>query len=136
MAGQSVRAVSRERHGKTVKYLFDHECWFAWPRWLYALGMPPRGYSPILATLNPKITCHRLRSEGQTRSVVHGRASRAPEPEHEKRSAGGREDVDAQNKTKHMKKRRRAKHLDPWGQLLIQVHSILHSEEGLLPPLP
>ena len=28
-----------------------------WPWWLYVLGMPPRGYLPIFAALNPQSTC-------------------------------------------------------------------------------
>ena len=46
-----------ERHAKPVRLFFNHVGLHA-PGWLYVFGMPPRGYLPVFATLNPQSTCH------------------------------------------------------------------------------
>ena len=48
---------SGERHAIPVGRFFNHVGMHA-PGWLYVLEMPPRGYLPVLATLNPQSTCH------------------------------------------------------------------------------
>ena len=48
---------SGEGHAKDVGYFFDHVGLHA-SGWLCVLGMPPCGYLPVFATVNPQSTCH------------------------------------------------------------------------------
>ena len=48
---------SGERHAKPFGHVFNHVGLHV-HGWLYVLGMLPRGYLPVFATLNPQSTCH------------------------------------------------------------------------------
>ena len=52
------RPQNYERHAQPVGHFFNLYVGLHGPGWLYVLGMPPRGYLPIFATLNPQSTCH------------------------------------------------------------------------------
>ena len=49
--------------------------------WLYVLGMPPRGYLPILATLNPQSTCYEPRPGPTLAPWCAGELPACPEAE-------------------------------------------------------
>ena len=56
--------------------------------WLYLLGMPPPGYLPDSATLNPQSTCHGPRPGHTLTPIAHAGLLRAPQPRAREKTRG------------------------------------------------